>query len=63
MKAQDLVKKENIHQVHPYPKTRVRNPFPGPLKAQVAQHRRSFGLEPNEEGSDHECTGYSCQEE
>eukprot|EP00975_Prorocentrum_lima_P061687 12881313-Prorocentrum_lima.AAC.1 len=37
MKAQDLVKKENTHQVHPFPKLRVRNPVPGPFKAKVAQ--------------------------
>eukprot|EP00975_Prorocentrum_lima_P013446 2853580-Prorocentrum_lima.AAC.1 len=31
MKAQDLVKKENIHQLHPFPKPRVRNPASGPV--------------------------------
>eukprot|EP00975_Prorocentrum_lima_P028053 5896867-Prorocentrum_lima.AAC.1 len=35
--AQDLVKKENIHQVHPFPRPRVRNPVSGPLTAKVAQ--------------------------
>eukprot|EP00975_Prorocentrum_lima_P011180 2371580-Prorocentrum_lima.AAC.1 len=37
MKAQDLVKKENIHHIYPFRKPRVRNPVSGPLKAKVAQ--------------------------
>eukprot|EP00975_Prorocentrum_lima_P040843 8578945-Prorocentrum_lima.AAC.1 len=37
MKAQGLVKKENIHQIHPFPMPRVRNPTSGPFKARATQ--------------------------
>eukprot|EP00975_Prorocentrum_lima_P036848 7754126-Prorocentrum_lima.AAC.1 len=37
MKGQDLVKKENIPNIHPLPKPKVRNPGSGPFKARVAQ--------------------------
>eukprot|EP00975_Prorocentrum_lima_P045066 9440684-Prorocentrum_lima.AAC.1 len=64
MKAQDLVEKENIHQIHALPKPRVRHPVSGPLKAKVAQPvEKSSGLEQDEEESDPECAGGSCQEE
>eukprot|EP00975_Prorocentrum_lima_P068625 12921716-Prorocentrum_lima.AAC.1 len=35
IKVQDLINEENIHQTSPFPKSRVRNPISGPLKAKV----------------------------
>eukprot|EP00975_Prorocentrum_lima_P057688 12095380-Prorocentrum_lima.AAC.1 len=57
MKDQDFVKKENIHQVHPDPKPRVRGPSLWTTQGKGGPtSRRSFGLEQDEEGSYQECT-------
>eukprot|EP00975_Prorocentrum_lima_P005318 1150102-Prorocentrum_lima.AAC.1 len=37
IRAHNLVRRENIHQVHPIPRPRVKNPIFGPRKAKVAQ--------------------------